>query len=163
MTENIVAQIDGRRYIVSRHPSYEVAYPVYDHLWTAQREGRLLRADPAPYDRHGWGQWGDRIARLIRPPYGDWLAIRNGNDPGWSGLPTVKLLVADSSRGSRSINGPARRVAARKGAHAEVGGWVYNSNGRPIIQGWHAYAMRYLKPSEVFYDPDRRVWLAAAS
>ena len=34
----------------------------------------------------------------------------------------------------------AKVVAAHKGDKGRVGGWIYTPAGRPIVQGWAAYA-----------------------
>jgi hypothetical protein len=36
----------------------------------------------------------------------------------------------------------ARRVATAKSWRGARGGWIYDSKGRPICQGWHALASR---------------------
>ena len=36
----------------------------------------------------------------------------------------------------------AKIVASHRGDYGKVGGWIYNQQGRPIVQGWHAYGGR---------------------
>ncbi len=36
----------------------------------------------------------------------------------------------------------AKIVASHRGHYGKVGGWIYDKNDRPIVQGWHAYGGR---------------------
>jgi hypothetical protein len=54
----------------------------------------------------------------------------------------------------------AKIVAKHLGVYGKVGGWLYDRNDRPIVQGWAAYADRLttngiIKPHEVT-DPATR-------
>ena len=48
---------------------------------------------------------------------------------------------------SRPLYEPTREAAAKivashRGHRGKVGGWIYDQQGRPIVQGWHAYGGR---------------------
>lgn len=49
----------------------------------------------------------------------------------------------------------ATRFARSIGHHGKVGGWIYDKNGRRLVQGWRTYAQR-LAASRRLYREDGR-------
>lgn len=61
-------------------------------------------------------------------------------------------LFTDSQRPVAAL----RRYAERAGHEARVGGYLYNSLGNPICQGWFNYAALMVRSGAMRHDPDIR-------
>lgn len=43
-----------------------------------------------------------------------------------------------------TLEDAARAIARQQGVSGRQGGWLYTEFGRPICQGWHTYAKRWM-------------------
>ena len=43
----------------------------------------------------------------------------------------------------------AKVWAANRGYYSQEGGWIYSSDGTPVIQGWHAFARRLINHGDI--------------
>lgn len=52
----------------------------------------------------------------------------------------------------------ARKVASLRGDAGREGGWIYSPGGRPVCQGWRAYADRMQSAGKIGRDADTGKW-----
>lgn len=53
-----------------------------------------------------------------------------------------------------SFRTAARKLAAIRGDEGREGGWIYNRNGTPIVQGWQSYGQRMFRAGLLAQDAE---------
>jgi hypothetical protein len=95
--------------------------------------------------RAAQAEW-DRLDAKRRGSTQNFYEVRSVDDPQYAVLPPVRLFTPTKANlawnGSPPGYRAAKYIAKRVGVTGRRGGWIYNSRGEILEQGWGSYAER---------------------